>query len=185
METSPSWRKASASLGIPGEDAALPGGPGDDVVQGAAAGVVIPRSLDHQPVGHPVMRALVLAVARVVALPDLGHDSYQGLPAVIVVGSVMDDDHVEIGLLVPAAHSPGAEEDDGLGLGLDRQVPAETDCGRVGSRVDHRGHLLADTVSSHRAAWRLIRPAGMSTGGLQVVISGGQEQVLRRGDLGR
>ena len=34
----------------------------------------------------------------------------------------MDDDHVEIGLLIPAAAGPGAEEDDGLRVGLGRQV---------------------------------------------------------------
>ena len=76
--------------GIPGEYTALPSSPSDDVVQGAAAGVVILRGLDHQPVRHAVMRPVVLDVARVVSLPEIGQNPSQDLPAVIfVVGSGM------------------------------------------------------------------------------------------------
>ena len=81
------------------------------MVQGAAVGVVIPRGLDHQPVRRAVMGAVVVAVARVVALSEIGQDLADGAPAVIVIGTVLDDDHVEIGLLVPAAGGPGAEEE--------------------------------------------------------------------------
>ena len=109
------------------------------------------RGLDHQPVRHSVMGAVVLDVARVVSLPELGQNPSQGLPAVILgVGSGMDDDHVEIGLLVPAAGGPGAEEDDGLGVGLGHQFPAEIKGGRVGTRVDYGRQLIADAVSPHR-----------------------------------
>ena len=48
----------------------------------------------------------------------------------------------------PAARE--AEEDDGLGVGLGRQFPAEIDCGRIGIRVDHGRHLVKGAVSSHR-----------------------------------
>ncbi len=113
--------------------------------------MIILWALDYQPVRYPVMRAVVLAVARVVALPDLAQDTSQDLPAVILeVGSGMDDNHVEIGLLVPSAAGPGTEEDDGLGVGLCRQGPAEVDCGRVGTRVGDGCHLTSDAVSSHR-----------------------------------
>ena len=171
--------------GIPGEDTPLPSSSGDDVVQGAAAGVVILRGLEHQPVQHPVMGAVVLDMARVVSLPEIGQVPSESLPAVIVVvSSGMDDDQVEIGLLVPAAGGPGAEEDDGLGVGLRRQVPAEGDGGRVGIRVDHGRQLVADAVSSHRRhgvvssrpVRRRPRVGGLSMEG----IKGG----LRRGDSG-
>ena len=101
----------------------------------------------------------------------------------------MDDDHVKIGPLVPAAGGPGAEEYDGLNVGLDRQVPAEIDCGRVGARVDYVRHLVADAVSSHRRHGMVSgRPARRrqwtwwwwST----MVVTGGSPAAGLRGDLG-
>ena len=81
--------------GIPGEDASLPGGPGDDVVQGAAAGVVVLRGLDHHPVHHPMMGTVVVTIARVVALFELSQGLAESLPAVVLlIGGGMDDDHI-------------------------------------------------------------------------------------------
>ena len=143
--------KTVCRAGVPGEDAALPGGPGDDVVQGAAIGDVLRRRLDHLPVFHPVVGACVIPVTRIVAPFELDKGLSHGLPAVIlVVGSGVDDDQVQVGLLVPDTGGPGAEEDDGLRVGLGRQVSAEIDCGRVGTRVDHGRQLVADAVAPHR-----------------------------------
>ena len=148
--------------------------------------VVMLQRLDHQPVRHAVMGAVVLIVARVVALPELGQGPSEDLPAVIrVVGSGMDDDQVEIGLLVPAAGGPGAEEDDGLGVGLDGQVPAEIDCGRVGARVDHGRHLVADAVSSHRrhgmVSGRTARRRQWTWWWSAMVVMGGSPEAGLRG----
>ena len=96
------------------------------------------------------MGALMIPTARIVALPDPAQNSADSGFRFAAGGGGVDDDHVKIGPLVPAAGGPGAEEDDGLNVGLDRQVPAEIDCGWVGIRVDHGRHLLADAVSSHR-----------------------------------
>ena len=174
------------SAGVPGEYAALPGGPGDDVVPGAAASVVMLRRLDHQPVRHAVMRTVVLDVARVVSLPELAQNPSEDLPAVIrVAGSGMDDDHVEIGLLIPAAGGPGAKEDDGLNVGLGRQVPAEIDCGRVGTRVDHGRQLVADAVSSYRRHGMVSgRPARRPAMDLVVVDDVGHGRVSGGGVSG-
>ena len=138
-------------LRIPGEDAALPGGAGHEVVQGVLASGVVLRRLDHLSVHHPVKRAVVITVARVVAFPEPPQGVDYGRPAsILTTGVPVDDDHIQVGLLVPAAAGPGAEEDHGLHVGLGCQVPAEVDCGWVGTRVDHRRQLLADAVSPHR-----------------------------------
>ena len=157
-----------------------------DVVPGAAAGVVMLRHLDHQPVRHSVMGTVVITVARVVALPELDQGPSQGLPAIILfVGSGMDDDQVEIGLLVPAAGGPGAEEDDGLRVSVRHQFPAEIKSGRTGTRVDHGRQLIADAVSSHwrhgmvsgrparRRQWTWWWSTTLVTGGLRSRNSGG------------
>ena len=145
--------------GIAGEDAALPGGAGDDVVEGTPASVVVLQGLDHHSVGHLVMGIVVVKIARVVALLKVGQDLPESLPAVILVGIVVDDDHVEVGLLVPAAGGPGAEEDDGRHIGLGNQLQADIKSGRVGIRMDRGWHFVSDAVSSRRrhgdaSGWR-------------------------------
>ena len=92
------------------EDAAFPGGPGHDVVQGAAVGAVILRRLQHQSVHHPMVRAFVIQIARVVELPEPVHGmANDGTFLSFITGSLVDDDDVEVGLLVPATPGPGAE----------------------------------------------------------------------------
>ena len=136
--------------GISGEDAAFPGSAGDDVVQGAAPGEVLRRCLDHLSIHHSMMEAVVVTVSWVVAFPELPENVDNNFALRFPVIGAVDDDYVEVGLLVPAASGRGTEEDDGRRVGLDCQVPAEGDCGRVGTRVDYGRQLVADAVSSHR-----------------------------------
>ena len=66
--------EAICSDGISGEDAPHSGGPGHEVIQGAPAGGVALRRLNHLSILHPVMRTLEVPVARVVAFPELAQD---------------------------------------------------------------------------------------------------------------
>ena len=136
--------------GIPGEDASLPGCPGQDIVQGAAAGDVLDPGPVHLALLDHVMGTLPVPVARVVEVLELDQDPPDGFPHVLAVGAVVDDDHVQVGLAVPAASSPRAEKDDGPHVTCGRQVPAEIKSGRVGTRVGHGRQMVADAVSSHR-----------------------------------
>ena len=89
------------------EDAAFPGGPCHDVVQGAAVCAVILLCLQHQSVHHPVVRAFVVQITRVVELPEPVHGmANDGTFLSLITGSLVDDDDVEIGLLVPATPGP-------------------------------------------------------------------------------
>ena len=151
------------------------------MVQGAAAGVVILRRLDHQPVRHSVMGTVVIAVARVVAFPEPGQGLSQDLPAVILGGGGMDDDQVQIGLLIPAAGGPGAEEDDGLRVGLGRQVPAEIDCGRIGIPGGSRPASPCRCGVVSPAARDGLQPAGAPVAmDLVVVDDGGHGMISGR-----
>ena len=95
--------------------------------------------------------AYVIPVTWIVAPFQLDKGLSHGLPAVIrIVGSGLDDDQVQVGLLVPDTGGPGAEEDDGLRVGLGHQVSAEGDGGRVGVWMDRGRQLVPDAVSSHR-----------------------------------
>ena len=121
------------------------------MVQRTATGDVLRRRLDHLAVLHPVVGTLVFAIAWVVVLLELGQDSPDSFPAVIIVtGGGMDDDQIQVGLLVPAAGGPGAKEDGSLNVGIGHQVPAKSQRARVGTQVDYGRQLIADAVSSHR-----------------------------------
>ena len=90
------------------EDEALPGGPANDVLLGAAVGAVILRRLHHQP----VVRAFVLQAARVVELTEPVHGGANDAPFLsLSTDPLVDYDDVEIGLLVPSTPGPGAEDD--------------------------------------------------------------------------
>ena len=93
---------------FPAEDQALPGGPGHDVVLGAAVGAVTVRRLQHQPVLHPVVRAFAGEMARVVEVSEPVDGESNGARFVCVItGRLVDDDDVQVGLVVPAAPGRG------------------------------------------------------------------------------
>ena len=147
--------------------ASLPGGPGEDVVQGAAAGDGNhPGVFDHQLRPHPVMGAVVVTIARVVALFEIGQDLAESLPAVIaIIGAVVDDDHDRDRTARPSRRWPfEPKRTTAPSVGLDNQVLAEGDCGLVGYLGGPRPAAGRRCGVASPAAWR-INPAGRRTGG--------------------
>ena len=89
------------------------------MILGAAAGAVILRCLDNQPIHHPVVRAFVGEIAWIVELSELvDGQSNEARLLCVITGRLVDDDDVEVGLVAPAAQGAGAEEDGAIHGGL-------------------------------------------------------------------